>query len=60
MKLTYTYKCNSCEKEFEVTHGMNEEVIVECEKCGSKDVKRIYSVPSFRIDCEGFVGKIGK
>ena len=59
MKLTYTYKCNSCEKKFEITHGMNEEVTVECE-CGSKNVKRIYSVPVFDIKCEGFVGKIGK
>jgi len=38
---------------------MNEEVTVECE-CGSKNVKRIYSVPVFDIKCEGFVGKIGK
>ena len=56
---SYSYKCNKCEKEFEITHGMNEVVEVKCE-CGSKDVERIYSVPVFDIKCSGFVGKIGK
>ena len=57
---SYSFKCNECEKEFDITHGMNEEIIAECKSCGSKDVERIYSVPSFKINCDGFCGKVGK
>ena len=57
---SYSYKCNDCETEFTIYKGMNEEVKVFCEKCESEDIERIYSVPSFKIKCDGFCGKIGK
>jgi putative FmdB family regulatory protein len=59
VNLTYTYACNECEKEFLVTKGINEDIEIECE-CGSTDVRRVYSVPNFKINCSGFCGKIGK
>jgi len=59
MKLTYDFECNECKEKFTITKSMNDDSEVICE-CGSKDVKRIYSVPVFEIKCNGFVGKIGK
>lgn len=37
----YRYICESCEHEFTIMHGMNEEPEVYCEKCGSKARKSI-------------------
>ena len=55
--LTYTYKCNKCNNEFTIEKGMNEDIEIKCE-CGNTDIKRIYSVPNFKINCSGFCGKI--
>jgi len=57
--LTYTYKCNKCNNEFTIEKGMNEDIEIKCE-CGNTDIKRIYSVPNFKINCSGFCGKIKK
>ena len=57
--LTYTYKCNKCNNEFTIEKGMNDDTQIKCE-CGNTDVNRIYSVPSFKINCSGFCGKIKK
>ena len=54
---SYSYKCNECEKEFEITHGMNEVVEAKCTKCGSKDVERIYKSTSTIWKCNGAFGK---
>jgi len=58
IKITYDYKCNECEKEFTIERSMKDDSDVICEFCGSKDVKRIFNVPTFKINCSGFCGKI--
>ncbi len=42
----YIYKCNSCEQEFEVSHGMNDS-LSECTKCGGKDC--LFKISQFSI-----------
>ena len=54
---SYSYKCNKCEKEFDIYKGMNEVVDVVCE-CGSEDVSRVYGVPIASVwKCSGAFGK---
>jgi len=53
---SYSFKCTECEKEFEITHGVNEIVEIECE-CGSKSVKRIYKFIGIAWKCGGNFGK---
>ena len=36
----YEYKCRSCDRNFEVTHGINDSVET-CEECGG-DVRRVF------------------
>lgn len=33
---TYEYECRQCAKHFEVFHGINEEVVKTCSKCGGR------------------------
>ena len=41
----YEYVCKSCKKEFEVIRPMSQkDAPIECEKCGSKKVKRKLAV----------------
>ena len=62
----FEYKCNACgytfEKEFTVEEiNENKHHHVVCPKCGSADVRRIYSPPSLRFIGSGFyVNDYGK
>jgi putative FmdB family regulatory protein len=49
---TYEYRCSSCNKIFEVFHGMAENPVNKCPDCGSK-VKRLITGGS------GFIMKGG-
>jgi putative FmdB family regulatory protein len=40
----YEYKCQDCQKKFEVLHRAGEEKEVVCPYCGSKNAKRVMSV----------------
>lgn len=41
----YEYVCKACKKEFEVIRPMSQkDAAIECEKCGSKKVKRKLAV----------------
>lgn len=42
----YDYQCNQCKKTFTVTTSIKEHEknpTPQCEHCGSKDVKRVFS-----------------
>jgi len=30
---TYTYRCNACSDEFDVTQSINDQALTECPKC---------------------------
>lgn len=39
----YEYKCENCEKEFELFHTTAEVEVVECPVCRSQDAKKLFS-----------------
>tara|TARA_Y100000310_G_scaffold326978_1_gene392647 strand:+ start:507 stop:773 length:267 start_codon:yes stop_codon:yes gene_type:complete len=41
----YVYRCDKCEKTFQVVHSIKEK-LTDCEECDSKDtLKRVPSIP---------------
>lgn len=38
---TYEYKCEDCSHVFEAFHGMSEDPLEECPKCGEKALRRL-------------------
>lgn len=38
---TYEYKCEDCSHVFEAFHGMTEDPLEECPKCGEKALRRL-------------------
>ena len=55
----YEYVCKSCKQEFEIIRPMGQkDAPLECEKCGSKKVKRklavFYAHNEFRECCRDF------
>jgi len=45
----YDYKCNDCNKEFEVL-VKNDGKATDCTECGSKNIKRVYSSFDFNLN----------
>lgn len=47
--MKYLYKCDTCEEEREVSHGMNEQPVVVCEHCllnfGESKMRRKITAP---------------
>ena len=56
--MTYTFKCvnEECEHIFDIEKGMNEEIEIKCEKCGS-EVKRVFGAITPIWKCSGAFGK---
>lgn len=48
----YEYKCKKCDRNFEVTHGINDRV-EECEKCGG-EVRRVFHPVGIVFKGSGF------
>ena len=38
---TYSYKCNSCEHQFDVMQGINDERLKTCPECNKDTLKRL-------------------
>ena len=38
---TYDYKCDACSHAFEAFHGMTDDPLEECPKCGEKALRRL-------------------
>jgi putative FmdB family regulatory protein len=56
----YEYVCKSCKQEFEIIRPMSQkDAPLECEKCGSKKVKRKLSVFSARNESGSVAGTSG-
>jgi putative FmdB family regulatory protein len=53
----YEYKCQSCKKEFEIIRPMSDkDKKIECEKCGSKKVKRKLTVANAQSGGKALAG----
>jgi len=53
--MEYSYKCEKC-GEFVVEHGMKEEALKKCPKCG-QSVQRVFKPSAIVWKCEGAFGK---
>lgn len=51
--MKYLYKCNNCQEQVEVEHSMNEEPIIECEKCFVR-MRRVIQVIPVKFKGAGF------
>ena len=51
---TYEYRCNNCEKTFEVFKSIKDETVPSCPYCGSNDVIRLISPTSFILKGSGW------
>lgn len=49
----YEYRCNKCEKTFEVLQKINEDPVTECIHCRG-DVEKLISVSSFQFKGSGW------
>jgi len=45
----YEYACDPCQVIYQTRHGMNEEPLQTCQKCGGP-VKRLISAPNLNLD----------
>ncbi|MCK5341353.1 MAG: zinc ribbon domain-containing protein [Desulfobulbaceae bacterium] len=45
----YEFKCQDCQKFFEILQSTSSADPVTCKKCGSRNVKKTISASSFRI-----------
>ena len=57
--MTYTYKCNSCNKEFTITKSMNDASIPVCPYCNDNiNIQRVFSATNTIWHCQGNCGKV--
>ena len=54
----YDYRCEDCNKEFEMMHSMTEEC-TECAYCLSPNVARVVSNIGSKVDKNKFKKKVG-
>ncbi len=50
----YEYKCNNCEKTFDVLQRINAEPLTQCRLCQGSDVEKLISVSSFQFKGSGW------
>lgn len=49
----YEYKCNQCGSQFDLLVGVgNRKAVLKCPQCGSKDLKKEFSVFGTKISTE--------
>ena len=54
----YVYQCDSCESQFEIYHGMSEDVDI-CPQCDSKGLHRVPQMPFLKGSVESKGSKVG-
>jgi len=52
--LTYEYRCNACNKQFEVQQRISDKPFAVCPNCGSSDTQRLISLSSFILKGTGW------
>lgn len=50
----YDYECKDCHSLTEAIHKSSEEVVVECDKCGSENTHRILSPCGWELKGDGW------
>ena len=50
----YEYRCNDCEKTFEVIRKFSDDPIKKCAHCSSKEVEKLISQSSFVLKGGGW------
>jgi len=49
----YEYRCNACQREFEIQQKMSDDDLVKCEVCGEDKLEKLISWSAFRLDGGG-------
>jgi len=58
--MKYDYMCDKCDIVWTESHGMNEEPVIKCPKCGShKTHKTWLEAPIFYVRGDGYLDKKG-
>ncbi|QDP62380.1 MAG: hypothetical protein Unbinned8472contig1000_80 [Prokaryotic dsDNA virus sp.] len=52
--ITYTYKCSSCEHQFEIKQSIKDETLTECPKCKKPELKKIILPSDFHLKGRGW------
>lgn len=50
----YDYQCLDCDKHFEVFCKVSDTADIKCEACGSSNIKKAVSAPSFQLKGGGW------
>lgn len=45
---TYEYRCNACQREFEIVQSMSDPDLVKCEECGEDKLEKLISWTTLR------------
>jgi putative FmdB family regulatory protein len=45
---TYEYRCNACQREFEIVQKMSDPDLVKCEACGEDKLEKLISWTTLR------------
>jgi len=45
----YEYRCNACQREFEIQQKMSDDDLVRCEACGEDKLEKLISWSAFRL-----------
>ena len=50
----YEYKCQACQKEFEVLRKISDEPLIDCPQCNEPALKKKVSAAAFRLKGSGW------
>lgn len=50
----YEYICTSCEYNWEINQGVNDEKLTKCPECEKESAKRLISAGSFQLKGQGW------
>lgn len=58
---TYSYKCDSCEHQFDIIQKMSDDKLTTCPECEKESlVKIITGGAGFQLKGKGWTGKLGR
>lgn len=52
--MTYDYRCNSCGKEHEIEHSINDQPLTRCPSCEADSMVRLISQGNFVLKGSGW------
>ena len=50
----FAYKCDACDKTFDVLQKVGAAALTKCQECGSPELRKLLSAPNFHLKGKGW------